>query len=154
MGPSHQKCGSFLSAKDLLKWYVEVAVGRGGSPFTACDPSLDLAKADKHCKHTKRAISCDQPGKAETSAHDMGGTVASLDSVKWDTHVGNTLQMPLSTTLCNARHACCSKAICLLPGFHPDKYIYQGPLWVREHFTVSPTQIILESFVLREYRQI
>lgn len=28
-GPSHQNCASFLSAKDLLKWYVEVAVERG-----------------------------------------------------------------------------------------------------------------------------
>lgn len=139
-GPSQQNCGSFLSGGG----------GEGeGLPSLPVIPAWTWQRPTNSCKHTKQAFSCDQPGEAETLAHDTGwhwGLTCDLDSGKWDTHVGNSSQMLLSTTLCNARHACCGKAVCLLPGFHPDKYIYQGPPWVREQFTVSPTWIILESF--------
>lgn len=95
-GPFHQNCGSFHSAKDLLRWYG------GGSLLVHCpwaQPGLGRER-ETAASTQKQAFSYDPPGKAETSAHDMGwhcSFTCDLDSAKWDTHVGNTLKKsPLS----------------------------------------------------------
>lgn len=71
----------------------------------------------------KQAFSYDQPGKAETSAHDTGwhcSLTCDLDSAKWDTHMGNTFKKsPLSrVTLPSVTPS--KPAVTRLSGFHPD----------------------------------
>lgn len=72
----------------------------------------------------KQAFSYDQPGEAETSAHDTGwhcSLTCDLDSAKWDTHVGNTLKKsPLSRVTLPSVTPSMSAVAKLLSGFHPN----------------------------------